>query len=414
MKVGVIVERFPNISETFILNHITGLIDAGIEVKIFSVYNPKPTTIHHNYFKYNLKDNCVYDERPSGNIIKRSFAYLFIAVKVLFNQPKLFLRLLFLKDLVFKKEYLPVILNRRYFKDIDVIHAHFGPIGNRCLNLKKLGVIGAHVPLVCSFHGYDIDHRPFRTPHFYDNLFVRASCIIANTNYTKSRLIQLGCNEDKIETVSVGLYTSCFKPLTNKKAEGQIVVTTVARLIEVKGIEYSILAINELVKKGTTHVLYSIIGDGPLKGSLQELVKKLQLGNYVTFLGSMSQDSVINQLNISDLFLLTGIITEEGRQETQGLVIQEAQAMKLPVIVSRTGGVPEGVLDERTGFVVEPKDFVAIAEKLELLVKDQDLRTSMGENGRKFVKGKYENRLITGSLLKVYERTLVINRLHSI
>ena len=88
----------------------------------------------------------------------------------------------------------------------------------------------------------------------------------------------------------------------------------------------------------------------------------------------------------SDLFVFPGIHDKHGRAETQGLVLQEAQAMELPVIVSDVGGMKYGMINDITGFVVEEKNIAGFVDKIELLIADKELRKEMGKQGRMVLK----------------------------
>ena len=115
----------------------------------------------------------------------------------------------------------------------------------------------------------------------------------------------------------------------------------------------------------------------------------------------------MNHLELADVFLLPGRIDPiTKRVETQGLVIQEAQAMEIPVIVSDVGGMKYGLRQGKSGFVIKEgkiMDFIAAIEKLILNPK---LKTNMGIEGRKFVKDNYDMRILTKRLLEIYSKVL--------
>src|SRR5690606_21303860 len=97
-----------------------------------------------------------------------------------------------------------------------------------------------------------------------------------------------------------------------------------------------------------------IIGDGPDYNFLQSMINDLNLENIATLLGSMTQERIKDYFSSSDIFLFPGICDPDTRRcETQGLVIQEAQAMEVPVVVSDVGGMKYGLIDGVTGFVVK-------------------------------------------------------------
>jgi colanic acid/amylovoran biosynthesis glycosyltransferase len=96
-------------------------------------------------------------------------------------------------------------------------------------------------------------------------------------------------------------------------------------------------------------------------------------------------------------------ITINGRAENQGLVIQEAQALELPVLVSDAGGMAEGVLEGITGYVLPQKDVEAFVDKIEYLATNPSIRKRMGSAGRKFVEDNYDSQLLAEKLIDVYK-----------
>jgi colanic acid/amylovoran biosynthesis glycosyltransferase len=108
-------------------------------------------------------------------------------------------------------------------------------------------------------------------------------------------------------------------------------------------------------------------------------------------------------MELSDIFLYPGI-TFNKRGENQGLVLQEAQAMQLPVLISDAGGMQEGVTDGVTGFVLPENDILGFVRNIELLASDSLLRKKMGEAGRQMVTEKYNIDLLNIQLLKLYQK----------
>ena len=104
----------------------------------------------------------------------------------------------------------------------------------------------------------------------------------------------------------------------------------------------------------------------------------------------------------SHAFIMPGIYDNSRRAETQGLVIQEAQAMELPVLISDVGGMKFGVIDGETGFVLKEKDLNAFVKKVELLIQDENLARAMGKKGREFVIQNYDSKVLGAKLEKLY------------
>lgn len=407
MKIAIVTGSFPQVSETFIINHVVSLIETGHEVKVISFDESEAIVKHQTYNLYNL-DSINYIEREKfSNRNKRLASYLRDGLKMLFYNTKVFFKLL-RSDIKNKHTFFSALSHVKIYNNSDLIHAHFGPIGARIANLKAIGLVDEKIPLVCSFHGYDIDSPTlYRNERFYRSLFKYCSVYFSNSIYLKNKLIDTSCNAEKIKVLKVGVDTNIFIPnrLTEKNNSLYNIIT-VARLVEVKGIIYAIKAVQSLIEKGITNIVYNIIGNGQLYNEFSTYIKKNNLDQYIILLGSLPQEAIIEHYSQADLFILSSIVSSEGRAEAQGLVLQEAQAMSLPVIATNVGGIPEGLINSQTGFVVLEKSPYAIAEKIEYLVKNPDKAKQMGVRGRQYVKENFDLKIITEKMISIYEDLL--------
>ena len=151
------------------------------------------------------------------------------------------------------------------------------------------------------------------------------------------------------------------------------VVGTLGRYEPQKGLVYFLRAAARVhAKRPLTHFL--VVGDGPLREELEALATELGIRQVVHFAGWRSD--VPELLAAMDVFCLASL------WETFGIAIAEAMLASLPIVASNVDGIPEVVADGETGFLVPPKDAMALAEKLLLLLEDQDLARDMGEAGR--------------------------------
>ncbi|HNQ20060.1 MAG TPA: glycosyltransferase [Bacteroidales bacterium] len=402
MKIAFIVSRFPVLSETFILNQITGLIDLGHEVEIFAKSNPKDKKIHSDVYNYDLIEKVHYFNLPH-NKFERIIKALFIIFKNFHKSPLVILNSLNL----FKYGKEAFSLNLLYSvvpflnKKFDIIHCHFGPNGNIGIKLKEIGIPGKYVT---SFHGHDANSYPkIKGKNIYNYLFKKGDLFIANTNFTKDQLINIGCDEKKIVILPVGLRVERFKFSTKKiKKNDSIKILTIGRLVEKKGHKYIIEAIAKVIHKNKG-IKYIIAGDGPLRYELKELVKNLNLERYVKFLGVVDQDEVLEIYQQSHIFVLPSVTAKNEDREGQALVIQEAQAMGLPVISTLHNGIPEGVINGKSGFLVPEKDINALVEKLEYLIEHPEIWPAMGRCGREFIEKKYNIQDLNNQLVKIYQ-----------
>ncbi|MBN1765150.1 MAG: glycosyltransferase [Sedimentisphaerales bacterium] len=400
MKIAVVVDEFPVISETFIINHITGLLELGYDVDIYARKHLRQAKVHPDVDTWQLMQKMTFF--PEGRCL-RFFKVLGLTLFNLIRHPVRVSRAV--SVLSRRRRHLALRALYFYFyllhKSYDIIHCHYGVVGNFALGLK---MAVAEFKLVTSFHGHDVNKISIiGDKDVYKELFKCGDLFIANTNFTRQQMIALGCPEDRAVVLPVSLRCDKFPFQTRTLPVDQpVALLTIGRLVEMKGYEYSLKAIAEVIKK-YQNIRYSIIGDGPLKDELVSLMRQLHLEEYVEFLGMRRQDEIIEYYQQSQIFILPSATASDGDREGQALVLQEAQACGLPVISTLHNGIPDGVLDGRSGFLVPEKDSLALAERIIYLIEHPEVWESMGRCGREFVENKYDTKMVSKQLDKIYQ-----------
>jgi glycosyltransferase involved in cell wall biosynthesis len=160
-------------------------------------------------------------------------------------------------------------------------------------------------------------------------------------------------------------------------AEDETVITVIARLEPVKGVEYFIRAAAELQKRQPGKKLrFLVVGDGSQTDKLTALARELGVKKII-FTGF--QTNVFKYLAASDIYV------QPSLNEAMGRTVLEAQYMKLPVVASRVCGLPDALKEGYTGILVPPGDAPALAAALETLINNEVLRSSLGEAARNWV-----------------------------
>ncbi|WP_353955670.1 glycosyltransferase family 4 protein [uncultured Algoriphagus sp.] len=289
-------------------------------------------------------------------------------------------------------------------QDLDILHAHFGEIGVFAAKMKRAGLI-PKAKIVVSFHGHDI--FPFKKETYqkeYQIFKDFSNALLVNSPYSK-KLLKAIIPFQKIKLIPVGLDCSYFSSFNKNYREG-ISILFVGRLVFWKGPQLA-LEIFKSLSILRPDIQLNMIGDGDLKMKLLDEINKNNMGNQVRLLGALSQDEIIRYMDSSDIFLYPAKYeTSSGAVDTQGLVIQEAQAMELPVICSDVGGIKYGMVDGETGFLVKEGDIDGFLEKIQLLIDQSDLREKMGKAGRAFVKKYFDSKVIGDQLESVYAEVL--------
>lgn len=401
MKIAVVVSKFPTVSETFVINQIIYLLDKGHEVTILAYRKGDFAKIHQAITDYGLLDKCLYFEKASSNRLNRftQLVKLLLNAKTVnwsvffkvFRNPKAWLNL---KSAIYAQWFL--------VNDFDLVHIHWAHNAKGVALLKEKKII--KTPYFVTFHGSDIQPNLLNTyKDDYKQVFKHLSGIIVNTEYTKGLVTNL-VSENKISILPVSLDTVKFKRNENLKKSEDFKILFCGRLIKLKGPDIAVAVLNDLVNhKKCQNIKLTIIGEGDFRQDVIEIIQRYELNNCVELLGAMTQEEVLEQMSLCDVFVLPGIhepITH--RAETQGLVIQEAQSMELPVLVSDAGGMKYGLVDGETGFVIKEKDIKGFSDKIEYLYKNSSIRINMGIKARSFVVENYDINILGKRLENIF------------
>lgn len=408
LNIGIIIGPFPTLSETFIVNQITALIDEGHNVKLFSSRKRDATVVHNNIIEYNLFEKVMFKEKPSANKGKRLLRFF----KLIFQHATTINWSLLFKSLNFFKYgkralNLEVFFERKFFilnKRFDVVHVHFASRAIYIAAYKAEGFI-KNAKLVVSFHGYDINPSKIEFyKSYYKTMFEQTDYFTVNTMYTKEILLQANPALTNVHILPESLDTDLFKRKKDKpRVDDTFNIVYCGRLVPFKGGVLLPLIMDELRQRGYTNISLKIIGDGELKDEIKKEIERLGLQNAIRLVGAITQEEIIEIFNNSDVFLLPGVYDKaDGRAENQGLVIQEAQAMELPVVVSDVGGMKYGLIPNKTGFLVDENDINGFADQLEKLIKDPQAAKIMGAEGRKYVVENYQSKNLVRDLLDIY------------
>ena len=389
MRIAFIVNEFPALSQTFVLNQITGLIDRGHKVDIYANKPANQSRIHFDVEKYNLSERTCYWHMPDNFFIRvlKHIAPLLVN----YHKSHCFLQRL-----------------SRYFlghQQYDIVHCHMGPNAITGMHLQDTGILKSR--LITTFYGYDVSSYIKKSGrHVYDQLFKKGDLCIPISEHMKCQLISLGCNEKKIILHRIGVDTKrfSFRPCRLPK-DGIVRVISIARLIEKKGIEYGIRAVASIIKRNKK-IEYNIIGDGPLKDQLQRLVHELGITSSVKFFGWKEQQEIVGMLNIGDILLAPSVTGKDGDQEGIPVAIMEAMAIGLPVLATKHSGIPELIEDGISGFLVPERDVDALAEKLNYLADYPEIWQGMGRAGRAFVEKHHDIDKLNDMLIGIYNQLI--------
>lgn len=405
MNIAFMVSTMPEPSETFILDQARVLALRGHRLDVYADYVHPPLG-HCSALDMPGAPARVYSRRPAFH--RRRWRWrlnrLAQACSQLGTCPGLVWRAMNVLAFGRSAATLDLLEMALYFRDrpaYDIVHCHFGPNGVYAAMLSDLGVLRGK--LVTSFHGFDVTVLPRRFGHgYYRHLFATGHLFTCNSAFMARRLERLGCPRDRLVVLPVGVDVQGMpsRPAPHGGDES-LELLTVARLVEVKGVEYGLRCVSRVAAE-FPQLRYTIVGEGPLMADLQRLCGDLGLQKRVRFTGSMDHREVRDLYQQADVFLLPSVVAGDGAEEAQGLALLEAQAAGVPVISSPVGGIPDSVADGESGFLVPQRDVEAMAARLRELLAQPDLRTQMGRAGRTLVARHFDLGVQATRLAELY------------
>lgn len=379
MKIAYIMTRFPLLSETFILREMIEIEKQGSEIALFPLICQQQEVIHPEVENWIKRCHC-YPYFSSSilrstvrTFIQQPFKFLIVFLSIIFwnlPSPKFLIRAIVL----FPKATL--MAEKIQAENIDHIHVHYAshPALVAYIIHKFTGI-----PYSVTMHSHDI----------YDNhVMLRqklesAKFLVTISNYNVNYLANLLGNwvTKKITVIHCGVNTEEYKPSARiKKTDFKLI--QIGSLHWKKGQIFLLKAIKALISE-TDDFQVQIIGEGPERKKLEKIIRELEIGKWVTLLGPKTQDEIKSLLPTADCYLQTSI------SEGIPVALMEALACELPVISTNITGIPELVIDGKTGILIPPKDEQKIVEAIKFIKINSTLARTFGREGRKHVESNF-------------------------
>ncbi|MEP6686692.1 MAG: glycosyltransferase family 4 protein [Verrucomicrobiota bacterium] len=296
--------------------------------------------------------------------------------------------------------------NATYFAElfarnkIDHFHVHFA---NRAAHTALFLKTMANIPFSVTAHGQDF-MADLGNDDLLREICDAAQFVAVETEYSRGLMAQR-CPKSagKIHRVYNGMNLSNFShPAAPIQTSGPMRILSVGRLVAFKGFEYLIEAC-EKMRQRSVNFRCEIIGDGPLRESLQQRIDELRLGVLVTLKGALPQDSVIEKLQRCDVFALASTIDDNGASDIFPTVILEAMASARPVVSTAVAGIPEAVVNKETGLLVPGGESGLFADALETLCRNSDLRERYGSAGRTRIENHFKVETTVRPLIELFK-----------
>ncbi|WP_163514502.1 glycosyltransferase [Gelidibacter japonicus] len=399
-----VVPSFPTVTETFVTNHIIQSKIKGYQVSVLTKnkLSIEASSQQELLTEHRILDNTfAVDFRIPRNKTKRRFQSLILILKYL----KFWIRII---NVPIRERFSILPFQLHYynqFREMPVFHIQFGLAGFDIALMKSIGLLSGHI--ITTFHGYDAH---FKGPEALDLMrrkykqLMEESCYMTvNTPYLANKVKLLGGDFKKIRIIPMGIDLGLFQQDEERTLlkNTSVKLISIGRLIELKGFEYAIRSVKVLVDKGY-NVKYTIVGEGTDKDTLQQLVSKLGLGDFVFLVGAKSQIDIKELFEENNIFLMSSITDCVNRAEAQGVVTVEAQAMGLPVVAFRSGGVPYTILENKTGFLIEEKNIERYAAAIIKLMDNPILYKTMSASAKSFAINNFNRETLSSEFFELY------------
>ncbi len=284
----------------------------------------------------------------------------------------------------------------------DIIHMHY----LRSQLYNQIGLI-KQKRLIVSVWGSDIiddDRRISRSALFARKLLLKNSAAITATSKYLARQTARFTNK-KITVVPFGVDTALFKPAEFKKKENQITIGFFKSLNPKYGSEFLIRGFATISQEfPNARLIIAGSGSDEERTRLLAIAAECRVDKKIELVGFIKkQQELVRAMQNCDIIVMPSIY----HSETFGVAALEASACGIPVVATNVGGVPEVIIDATTGYLVEPKNATALAEKIIHLIKNPGERESMGSAGRKFVQEHYSWSAASQMMDRIYH--MIIN-----
>lgn len=389
--IAYIAHYLPALTQTFVYREILALEEAGWKVVPFSIRRP---TKGISEDARELAARTLYIVPLNPLLVLLRQVLLFLA------HPLRYLKILF--SLVASPgEPLKARIHglTHFFGAMHIVpelrragaqhfHAHFGQ-NPATIALAAAEYVG--IPFSMTIHARDL----FVDTHLLRTKLERAKFVVTISEYNRKLLEALLPSKEvasKIHVLHCGVDLRKFEtrsavaaPVTDPRPP---VFLAVGRLVEKKGYIHLIEAAKLLKDRGVK-VVVRVIGGGPDHELLTRRIQALQVGEIVTLEGSMKQEKLLPLLREADAFVLPCVLATDGDQDGIPVSLMEAMACGIPCVSTTVSGVPELIESGKEGLLVPQKDSTALADALELLARNPELRHRLGEAARKKVAAEF-------------------------
>lgn len=393
LRIAYLCSLYPAISHTFIMREVDALRSLGAEIDTFSIHRAGPEHINGEADRAAAAGTFSILPPRAGELLG---AHAGAAI----GHPLAYIRTLAKSLRLARRGLAGRIWQLFYFAEAMVLWKQCDERQIRHIH-AHLANVAADVALLAAAFGSAVDsRRPWSwsfTMHGPTELFAveefrlakkvrHASFVICISDFTRSQLMML-CDtpdQEKLHVVHCGIPLERFRPRVELE-EPEPLLLYVGRLVPEKGQAVLLQALS-LVRRRGGRVAATLVGEGPQRSGLEALAEELDVRAHVHFAGALGQEEILALYERATVFCLPSFA------EGVPCVLMEAMAMEIPVISTVIAGIPELIENERSGLLVAPGRADQLADAIERLISDPELRRRLGAQGAEKVAAEFSSR----------------------
>ncbi|UTI62273.1 glycosyltransferase [Paraconexibacter antarcticus] len=369
----VVLNGFPRLSETFVLNELLDLERRGVQLHIFALRHPEEIIEQDLVADLRARVDYLDDAQPARTIAVRAAH----AALLLHGRDRY---LSGVAEIVASPDFsrarfkqAALLAHRMLRLGAPPVYIHFA---HKPATIGRFAALLAGTPYAMSAHAKDV----WLTPVKELRAKVRgAEAVLACTQESRDHLQALAGSHTPVHLIHHGVEVP---PAARPEPANDVpIVLAVGRLVEKKGYD-TLLRAAALLRDRSVSFRLRIAGDGPSWGGLQRLVHELHLDDVLTFLGPLEAAEVRAEYDRADVFALACRQLADGDRDGLPNVLVEAMVRGLPVVATTLPGIQEAVQHGESGLLVAPDEPVALADALQRALADPGLRAALGAAAR--------------------------------
>ncbi len=392
--VAYLTKRFPRLSETFILDEILGLEEAGVPLRLYAGGNPCEPVVQPDVER--VASAVTYLHRPGRQAaVVRAREAILAHVLLIWAEPR---------------RYVGALAYAARRPDRRTAIRHLLDAGRLVRMLKRdrarhLHAAFAHTPASIAHYVHLLTGLPFSFAGHAKDLYTSEPAALAERAAAAEFVLVCSASaaqelerragpRARIVLQYHGVDSHRFMPAEPVAADGRpISILAVGRLVEKKGYPVLLDALAQVA--AVRSVTCEVIGAGKLEPELRAQIARLGLQEVVTLRGELTHQEIAAAYGRSQVFVQASVVLGNGDRDGIPNALLEAMASGLPVLATRVAGIPEVVTNGVNGLLVEPGDADALAAALTTLVDDPELRVRLGASARAHVVSELDRQVCT-------------------